>query len=135
MRGTIIRAVAVGVVMAGVAGCGPKPGGAPRAQPVPVRVTNNNRADVVVYLVRSGTPSRLGTVVSRQTQVLTIRNVPLAQLQGVQFDIHRIGAEGTARTRAVSLGPGQMVVMRIEDLLSTSEVSIAENPSPARRMP
>jgi len=135
MRGTIFRALAVGAMMAGVAGCGPKPGTAPRAQPVPVRVTNNNRADVVVYLVRSGTPTRLGTVVSGQTQVLTIRNVPLQQLQGVQFDLHRIGTESTARTRAVSLGPRQMVVMRIEDLLSTTQVSVAENPSAARQMP
>jgi hypothetical protein len=134
MRGTM-RALVLVATMAAVAGCGPKPGAAPRAQPVPVRVSNNNRADVVLYLVRSGTPTRLGTVVSGQTQVFTIRNVPLQQLQGIQFDVHRIGTEATARTRAVSLGPEQMVVIRIEDLLSTSQVSVAENPSSARRMP
>ncbi|HEU4560543.1 MAG TPA: hypothetical protein VFS20_22015 [Longimicrobium sp.] len=117
------------------AGCGPKPGTAPRAQPVPVRVTNQNRSDVVVYLVRAGSATRLGTVTSGSTVVLTIRNVPLERLQGVQFDIRRIGADGTFRTRPISLATEQMVVLRIEDLLTTSQVSIAENPAPAKRLP
>ncbi|HYH80094.1 MAG TPA: hypothetical protein VEX86_09855 [Longimicrobium sp.] len=134
MRGTL-RALALAAVLAGAAGCGPKPGIAPRAQPVPVRVTNQNRADVVIYMVRSGTQARLGTVVSGETTTLTIRNVPLEQLQRVQFDVRRIGADGTFRTRQVSLGREQMVVLRIEDLLSTSQVSVAENPSPAKQLP
>jgi hypothetical protein len=135
MRVTIGR-LAVGVaVVAGMA-CGPKPGSAPPPPPVAVRVTNQNRADVVVSLVRSGSVVRLGTVVSGQTQVLTIRNVPLQRLQGIQFDIHRIGAEQDFRTRAVSLGPEQMVVLRIEDLLSSSQISVAEDASePGKRMP
>lgn len=117
-------------------GCGPKPGSAPRPDPVPVRVTNRNRADVVVSLVQSpGTVMRLGTVVTGQTQVLTIRGVPVARLQGVQFELHLIGTEGTVRTRPVSPGPGQMVVLRIEDLLSTSQISIAEDGGAGPRLP
>jgi len=131
MRG-IFRLTALSLVLAG---CGPKPGTAPRAQPVPVRVTNQNRADVVVYLVRAGSATRLGTVTTGETAVLTIRNVPLERLQGVQFDLRRIGAEGTFRTRAVSLGAEQMVVLRIEDLLSTSQISVAENPAPEKQLP
>ncbi|HET7229340.1 MAG TPA: hypothetical protein VFJ16_05025 [Longimicrobium sp.] len=117
------------------AGCGPKPG-TPRAQPVPVRVTNHNRADVVVYLVRGGNTLRLGTVVTGETRVLPIRNVPIQQLQGVQFDVRRIGVESAPfRTRAVSLGPEQMVTLTIEDLLTTSQISVAENPAPEKMRP
>lgn len=133
MRG-MVRAMALLLAVAGAA-CGPKPGSAPRPDPVPVRVTNRNRADVVVSLVRQGTVSRLGTVVTGQTQVLTIRNVPLERLQGVQFDLHLIGTEGTVRTRPVSLGPGQMVVLRIEDLLSTTQISVAEDEGGAEPSP
>jgi hypothetical protein len=132
----ILRLLALVLAICGLsAGCGPKPGTAPRAQPVPVQVTNQNRSDVVIYLVRAGSTTRLGTVTSGATAVLTIRNVPLARLQGVQFEIRRIGADGIFRTRPVSLGTEQMVVLRIEDLLTTSQVSIAENPAPAKRLP
>jgi hypothetical protein len=135
MRGSI-RALALAAVVAGsTAGCGSRPGPVPRSEPVPVRVTNQNRSDVVVYLVREGATTRLGTVTTGQTQVMTIRNVPLQRLQRVQFDVRRIGADGTFRTRPVSLGPEQMVVLRIEDLLSTSQISVAENPAPEKRLP
>lgn len=123
------------LVSSASAACAPKPGTAPRAQPVPVRVTNQNRSDVVIYLVRAGSATRLGSVTTGETAVFTIRNVPLQRLQGVQFDIRRIGADGTVRTRPISIGTEQMVVLRIEDLLSTSQVSIAENPAPAKQLP
>jgi len=132
-----VRSGAMALLLAIVASaCGPKPGSSPRPDPVPVRVTNRNRADVVVSLVQAtGTVARLGTVVTGQTQVLTIRNVPLERLQGIQFELHLIGTEGTVRTRAVSLGPGQMVVLRIEDLLSTSQISVAEDGGAGPRLP
>jgi hypothetical protein len=136
MRATL-RALAVAGAMMAAAGCGPKPGSGPRPQPVPVQVTNRNRSDVVLYLLRGGSSTRLGTVVSGQTRTLVIRSVPPTQLNDLQFDVKRIGAEGLFRTRAVSLGPEQMVVVRIEDLLTTSEVTVAENPAPAggKRLP
>ena len=131
LRGTVLLLAAVSA-----AACAHgRPGVTPRPVPVPVRVTNNNRADVVISVVRAGSAMRLGTVVSGQTQVLTIRNVPVERLQALQFDIHQIGTEETFRTRTLSLGPEQMVVLRIEDLLSTSALSVAENPSPGKRMP
>ena len=133
---TSVRGTALLLAAVAAAACGQgRPSVTPRVAPVPVRVTNNNRADVVISVVRAGSAMRLGTVVSGQTQVLTIRNVPVERLQGVQFDIHQIGTEETFRTRGLSLGPEQMVVLRIEDLLSTSSLSVAENPSPAKRMP
>lgn len=131
----IFRLLALSLLVSSAAACAPKPGTAPRAQPVPVRVTNQNRSDVVVYLVRAGSATRLGTVTTGETAVLTIRNVPLERLQGVQFDVRRIGADGVFRTRPISLATEQMVVLRVEDLLSTSQVSIAENPGPAKRLP
>jgi len=134
MRGAFGRMALVVMMVAG-AGCGPRPGSRPPPPPVAVRVTNRNRADVVISLVRAGNVLRLGTVVTGQTQVLNIRNTPVERLQGIQFDIHRIGTEGDTRTRSISLGPDQMVVLRIEDLLSSSQLSVEENPSPEKRLP
>ena len=134
LRGVALLLLLLLAVAAAACGHG-RPGVTPRPAPVPVRVTNNNRADVVISVVRAGSVTRLGTVVSGQTQVLTIRNVPVERLQALQFDIHQIGTEETFRTRTLSLGPEQMVVLRIEDLLSTSALSVAENPASGKRMP
>jgi hypothetical protein len=110
-----------------VAGCGPRPGDPRPAPPVEVHVTNNNRADVNLYVLRGGTRTRLGTVVSGNTRVLTIGHLSAVGVQQLGFEVQRIGAEGVFSLPRVSVVPGQSVHIRIEDLLTTSEIFVGED--------
>lgn len=121
---------------AALAGCGASTGPGPRATPLEVRVVNQNRSDINLYLLRGGARSRLGTVVSNDTRVFKLRTLPTTAYVEVQFDVQRIGAEEVYRTPRVSLAPGQGVSLRVEDLLVTSSVSVIDAPPvPRKAMP
>ncbi|HYJ78491.1 MAG TPA: hypothetical protein VEW03_02720 [Longimicrobiaceae bacterium] len=126
MRGLLMGTAVL--LVAGAAACGPKPADGPAPVPVAVHVTNLNRSDVAVYLLRAGSRSRLGLVVSGRTTVFTVRHVRPDQMRDVQFDLQRIGAEEVYRTERVTPLPGQGIVLRIEDLLTTTVVSVREGP-------
>ena len=108
-------------------GCGPRPGDPRPAPPVEVRVTNNNRSDVNVYVLRGGTRTRLGTVVSGNTRVMAIRHLPGLGVQQLGFEVQRIGADGIFALPRVAVVPGQAVHIRVEDLITTSEISVSED--------
>ncbi|MFL5384863.1 MAG: hypothetical protein ACJ8GN_20270 [Longimicrobiaceae bacterium] len=109
--------------------CAPRPGDPRPTPPVEVRVTNNNRSDVNLYVLRGGTRTRLGTVVAGNTQVLSIRHLPAMGVQQLGFEVQRIGAEGIFSLPRVAVVPGQSVRIRIEDLITTSEISVSEDGS------
>ena len=113
-----------GGVLALLAGCGRTHGPTPVVPPVDVHVTNQNRSDVNVYVLRGGTRSRLGTVVAGNTRVMSIRHLPAMAVQQFGFEIQRIGAEGVFSLPRVSVTPGQAIHIRIEDLVSTSEIYV-----------
>ena len=110
-----------------LAACGPRPGDPRPTPPVEVHVTNNNRADVNLYVLRGGTRNRLGTVVSGNTRVLAIRHLPAMGVQQLGFEVQRIGAEGIFSLPRVSVVPGQSIHIRVEDLITTSEISVGED--------
>jgi hypothetical protein len=117
--------MAVAALLAAAA-CGPRPGDPRPTPPVQVHVTNNNRADVNLYVLRGGTRTRLGTVVSGNTRVLTIGHLPAVGMQQLGFEVQRIGAEGIFSLPRVSVVPGQSIHIRIEDLVTTSEIFVGE---------
>jgi hypothetical protein len=82
---------------------------------------------VNVYVLRGGTRTRLGTVVAGDTKVMPIRHLPAMAVQQLGFEIQRIGAEGIISLPRVSVTPGQAVHIRVEDLVSTSEIYVADD--------
>jgi hypothetical protein len=128
MRGQL-RLAATLLALAGAAGCGPRPGSRPAAAPpVRVEVINQNRSDVNLYVLRGGTRTRLGTVVAGNSSTFRLRHLPGTGVQQLGFEVQRIGVEGVYTLRSVAVGPGQAVHIRLEDLMSTSEVSVTEGP-------
>ena len=115
-------------VLALLAACG-RHGPTPVAPPVDVHVTNHNRSDVNVYVLRGGTRTRLGTVVAGDTRIIPIRHLPAMAVQQFGFEVQRIGAEGIFALPRVSVTPGQAVHIRVEDLVSTSEIYVADDGS------
>ena len=123
MRGQL-RLAATLLALAG-AGCGGRPGARPApTPPVQVHVTNQSRADINLYVLRGGTRNRLGTVVSGNTRVLMIRHLPAMGVQQLAFEVQRIGAEGVFSLPRVSVSPGQSVHVRVQELITTSDISV-----------
>jgi|GEM_PF-2878473 len=126
MRGQL-RRTALLLALAGTA-CGPRPGTGPgAAPPVLVHVVNQNRSDVNLYLLRGGTRTRMGTVVSGDTRTLPLLHLPASPVQQLAFEVQRIGAEGVLTLPRVSVSPGQSVHIRVQELLTTSEISVADD--------
>jgi hypothetical protein len=134
MRVWVLAATSAAVLAA--AGCAstPRPGQA-RLQRLEVQVENHNRADVNVYVDRNGSRIRLGTVVSGGGGTYVMRNYAPLPLQRVVFQVERIGVDRNSAGGVFSLPPvtvalGQSVRVRIEDLLTSSEV-IVQGDEPA----
>jgi hypothetical protein len=127
MRGQLRRAATL-LALAGAAACGPRPGSRPAAAPpVLVQVVNQNRADVNLYVLRGGTRTRMGTVVAGDTRVLPLLHLPSASVHQLGFEVQRIGAEGVFALPRVSVSPGQSVHIRVQELLTTSEIAVFED--------
>ena len=131
MRGTL-RPAALLLVFA--AACGPRPGSGPAAAPpVMVHVTNQNRSDVNLYVLRGGTRLRLGTVVAGDTRIIPLRHLPASPVHQLGFEVQRIGVEGVYPLPRVSVSPGQSVHIRVQEPISTSDVSVWDDGDPGPR--
>lgn len=91
---------------------------------VPVRVSNHNWMDVVVYAMHSGIRFRLGTVTSMSTQVLTIPNGIISQIDGVQLVADPIGSDDSYISEPIMTGPGDAIEFNVEDRLAISNYSV-----------
>ncbi len=91
-----------------------------------VRITNNNWATVVVYLVRSGTPSRIGTVTSMRTEVLRIPRSLMPSTGSISLMVDPIGSRHTYISPVVQVAPGQQIEFNIENHLPISSISVWE---------
>jgi hypothetical protein len=91
---------------------------------VTVEVSNQNRRDVRVFVIRSGTPVRLGTVVSGRTATLTYRGLPPGASETLRFGAEVIGSSDSFSSEGLRVAPGERVVLRLEDLIQSSSVSV-----------
>ena len=121
----LLRAVATSAVLLAAA-CAPKSGSGPlpRAEPVTVEVSNQNRRDVRVFVIRSGTQVRLGTVVSGRTATLTYRGLQPGAGETLRFGAEVIGSSDSFASEGVRVAPGERVVLRLEDLIQSSSISV-----------
>lgn len=128
------RALVSLALLLAAAACGGRVPPGPGPVPLEVRVNNQNRSDVNVFLLRGGARTRLGTVIANDARVFKIRNVPSAGFLELQLEVLRIGAEGVYRTPLVAVTPGQVLRLRVEDLLVTSNLTVLDAPPlPARK--
>lgn len=89
-----------------------------------VRVTNNNWADMTVYMLRAGMRVRLGTVTSMATQSFRIPPSVLGGEGDVRLVADPIGSRETHLTLPVQVWPGQTVAFKIENHIAVSSVSV-----------
>ena len=136
MHGTL-RPAAVLLLFA--AACGPRPGTGPAAAPpVMVHVVNQNRSDINLYVLRGGTRTRLGTVVSGDTRILPLLHLPASAVHQLGFEVQRIGAEGVYPLPRVSVSAGQSVHVRVQEPITMSDISVwddGESGPSGKRMP
>lgn len=89
----------------------PDPNGYPAEaeQPTTIRVQNQSFLDVNVYVVRSGSRSRLGTVTGNSTAVLTIPRMFVQALTPLRFIADPIGGRRQPISEEITVSPGDEV--------------------------
>jgi len=77
-----------------------------------VKVQNESIDDLDVYVLGSGTRTRLGTVRGNSTDVLTIPDDIVRLSPQVRFLLHPIGGQNE-RTETITVTPGDQIEMTI----------------------
>jgi len=98
----------------------------PAGKSAQVQVTNNNWADMNVYLERAGMKVRLGTVTSMGKRVFGVPKAFLNSTGDFRLVADPIGAREVHVSQPVQVWPGQMVDFRIEDHIAISSISVWE---------
>lgn len=120
----VAGALALSLAACGL-GRGAEPADAPEAPETTIRVTNNNWANMVVYLVRSGVRVRLGTVNSMATAHFVVPRSVGAMHSDVRLVADPIGARTVYVTERLALMPGQAIEFTIENHLPLSTVTVS----------
>lgn len=97
---------------------------ADRAEPVTIRVTNNNWLDMRVYAVVRGRRWRVGTAYTGQAFVVELPAHLQADIHPLQLVAFAIGGSGAASTRELLVSPGDLVDWVLENHLPLSSVFI-----------
>jgi len=105
------------------------------AEEIPVRVSNHNWSDVVVYALHSGVRYRLGAVSSMSSRVLTIPRGVISALDGVQLLADPIGGDQTYTTEPIVTAPGDAIAFDVENQLSISTYSVGKRSDVLARRP
>jgi hypothetical protein len=100
---------------------GPLP---PSSSEASVKVTNNNWADMNVYVERSGMRVRLGTVTSMGSRLFRVPRSVVNATGDIRLVADPIGSRDVHVTAPVQVWPGQTVDFRIENHIAISSVAI-----------
>ncbi|HEX8431783.1 MAG TPA: hypothetical protein VF625_10860 [Longimicrobium sp.] len=128
-----IKWLALPVLALALAGCAP--GAAPAPSPsdgtpaagVTVEVTNANRSDVTVYVMRGAARSRLGMVVSGNTTRFPLRDARIELLGDIRLHAEVIGSDAQFTTPRIAVRPGDTIFLRLEAMLHTSQATVGES--------
>jgi hypothetical protein len=123
---TWLAAAVVSASLVGCAGNGKvQDGPAPPAQAdARVEVTNNNWADMRVFVERGGMRVRLGTVTSMRTASFRIPRTMMNQSGNLRLVADPIGSPERHTSQPLTIWPGQRVEFRIENHLAVSSISV-----------
>src|SRR4051812_38896498 len=129
MSTTVRRVAAMAIVaLLALAACSHNKNGeeediAPRPDPIPVNVHNENYLDMNVFFVVSGVSRRLGTVSGNASNKFTIP-WSAANGQTVTVTATPIGGRGQASSGALNIGVGQVIDFKIASVLRQSVASV-----------
>ena len=94
-----------------------------RADPIPVRVYNENFLDMNVSVVASGVSRRLGLVSGNSSAEFKIAG-SVANGQGISLLAVPIGGRGNAATGNLNVSPGQIIEFKIGSVLRQSTATV-----------
>lgn len=121
------HAVAVSCIAGALTlGCARQRGGGadlPLPAPVTLEVTNNNWADMAVYVVHSGQRIRIMTVVTTNTVSVTLLPDQVGPGGEVRILARPLGGAGRFLGPVIFASPGQTVAVTLENDLNQSTVS------------
>lgn len=121
----VVLAFAAALLVSASTGCrsaNPYAVGA-QQNPVGLVVQNNNFADVDVYAVADGLPTRVGTVTGNSTQRFELGE-SMYQASDLRIVATPIGGNGRASTGPVQVARGQTIFFNIAPVMRQSSVSI-----------
>jgi len=125
MRTPKTLAATVAAVLA-LGACAPpvQPDGPSAVPAATVRVTNNNWADMNVFVVRNGMRTRLGTVTSLKTTTFRVPSSTLPRgVTQVRIIADPIGSSRGYISEELPLYPGQEVAMTVQSVIHMSSVA------------
>lgn len=89
-----------------------------------IRVTNNNWSDMTIYLVRSGSQRRLGTVTSQTTRTFVVPAHVIASSNRIHLMADPIGSSRTLVSAPLLINTGQTAEWQLENSLGLSSMWI-----------
>lgn len=121
---TLAAAVAALLAMGACAPAAQQPDGPSAAPTSTVRVTNNNWADMNVFVVRNGMRVRLGTVTSLNTTTFRVPSAATRGVTQVRIVADPIGSSRGYVSEVLQLYPGQQVAMTVQNAIQMSSVAV-----------
>ena len=91
---------------------------------VVVTVHNNYRADITVYVVGDGQPTRVGTATAATTTSFDVPARLLGQGRQLRLRADPIGGRAVYTSELVRVGPGQRVEWTLETDLERSSIAV-----------
>jgi hypothetical protein len=91
---------------------------------VVVTVNNNYRADITVYVIGDGQPTRVGTATAAATTSFDVAARLLGQGRQLRLRADPIGGRAVYTSELVRVGPGQRVEWTLETDLNRSSIAV-----------
>jgi hypothetical protein len=128
MRANYLRGIIAVVALATTTGCirrgRPTDPASTAVQPATIaRVTNNNWLDIRLYAVRAGSRQVIGVVRAFETEAFELPRHLLAA-HGIQLYVDPIGSPQWYQTDVISVSPGQVIELVVQERLAQSHYSI-----------
>jgi len=91
---------------------------------VPLRVENNSRSDVVIYVLRGSVRTRLGTVTPVTSQTFAISGAIIGDQGGISLLADPVAGGRSLVSQNVYVRPGQRLVWTLESRLDRSLLAV-----------
>ena len=94
------------------------------AEGVPVRVSNHNWSDIVVYVLHDGLTSRLAQVTAGRSLSVPLKPRHIGSMGTLRLAVHPIGGSSDYTSESLSLRTGNTVRLTVESRVSHSSVAV-----------
>jgi hypothetical protein len=100
------------------------PNPSPQADGFSLILSSNHLLDVNVFVLHDGQADRVAMVPSSSTKALVLPLWMLGQSRAIRIIVEPIGEDSRYTTDILSVQPGQIIELNVENLLSRSSYSI-----------